>query len=80
MARGWDSKAVEEQIEQAHHETIGTKEPPTGEDAARKRQRQGIELARKRVLHQLEGAENPAYQKLLRETLVELDKKLAKLK
>ncbi len=80
MARGWDSKSVEEQIEQSHNEPVAAKEPPSAEDAARKRRRQGVELSRKRVQHQLEKAENPAYQKMLRDTLAELDKQLAKMK
>ena len=80
MARGWDSKAVEEQIEASHNETVAPKDQPNGEDAARKRERQGIDLARKRLLRRLEDAQNPAYQKLLRDALAELDAKLAVLK
>ncbi len=79
MARGWESKAVEEQIETAKNETVGIKEKPTAEDAGRRRQRQVLELARKRILHRLDGAENPAYQKILRESLAELDGQLSKL-
>ncbi len=80
MARGWDSKAVEEQIEAAKNEPVGTMEKPTAEDVARKRERQGIELSRKRVMHQLEAAENPSYQKMLRDSLATLDAELAKLR
>ncbi len=79
MARGWDSKAVEEQIEASKSEPVGNKEKITAEDAGRRRARQGIELSRKRVLHQLEATENPAYQKMLRDSLAELDAQLAKL-
>lgn len=81
MARGWDSKAVEEQIEAAHTETQTPKEQTTAEQAARKRERQNLELARKRLLHRLEASGgNPAYEKLLRDALAELDAKVAKLK
>ncbi len=79
MARGWDSKAVEEQIETAKNESVGTKEKPTAEQVARRRERMGVELSRKRIVHQLEAAENPAYQKMLRDTLAALDAQLAKL-
>ncbi len=80
MARGWDSKAVEEQIEASHNDPVASKAPRNGEDVARKRERQVIELARKRLLHRIEASENPAYQKQLREALGELDAKLASLK
>ncbi len=81
MARGWDSKAVEEQIEAAHTETQTPKEPTTAEQASRKRERQNLELARKRLLHRLEASGgNTAYEKLLRDALAELDAKVAKLK
>ncbi len=80
MARGWDSKAVEEQIEAAQTEKQSSGEPNSAADAARKRERQNVELARKRLLHRLEAADNPAYQKLLRDSLAELDARLAALK
>ena len=78
MARGWDSKAVEEQIE-AHADTQTPKQANAGEDAARKRERQNIDLARKRLQARLAASENPAYQKLLRDALAELDARLARL-
>ncbi len=80
MARGWDSKAVEEQIEAAHTETKTSTQPATAEQAARKRERQNLDLARKRLLHRMESSGgNPAYEKLLRDALAELDARLAKL-
>ncbi len=80
MARGWDSKAVEEQIEAAHNDKQTPQEPMDADSAARKRARQNLELARKRLFHRLEATDNPAYQKLLRDALAELDARLAALK
>ncbi len=81
MARGWDSKAVEEQIEAANTDKETPRQQLDVEQAARRRERQNLELARKRLIHRMEGApENPAYVKLLQDALGELDGRLAKLK
>ncbi len=80
MARGWDSKAVEEQIDAAHNLTVAPHGNANGGDAARKRERQVLELARKRLLHRMEASSNPVYQQQLQDALGELDAKLAALK
>jgi len=57
MARGWESKSVEMQIEEREH----TVTPPgnTIADAGRKRETELLELTRKRLLGEIEGTHNP---------------------
>jgi hypothetical protein len=79
MARGWESKSVEEQQAESGRTTAVAKPPSTPEQAAQKRRRDGIELARKHVLDQLQAAAHPNHRKLLDQALAELDSQLARL-
>jgi hypothetical protein len=45
----------------------------------RQRKRQGIQLARKRILQQLEASGNERYTQMLRTSLADLDSQLSKL-
>ncbi len=78
MARGWESKSVEAQMESSEEKPTG--HPLTPEEAARQRDRESLRLARARVLQQLEVAREPRYVKLLQDALVDLEARLAKLK
>ena len=81
MARGWESKAVEEQIQAA--EAKRTRVHPqakTAEQLRRETEIASVELNRCRILHDLETASNPRYRELLRASLQYLDEKLAVLK
>jgi len=80
MARGWESKAVESQIEsaaasQAKHNGNHL----TPEQLVKVREREGLELSRVRVLHDLEAATHPRYIESLRLALQFLDDKIAAL-
>lgn len=80
MARGWESKSVEEQIE-----STKAKEIPSGEAARTeaqlqlRRERGVLELSRKKVQKDLETATNPRYRKTLEAALEHLNKKIAEL-
>ena len=79
MARGWESKAVESQIESAQERNSRTDRPLLPpEELAREREREGLELSRKRVLDDISNAQNPKYREQLQRTLEFLDAKLAK--
>ena len=81
MARGWESKDVESQVE--------TSQAPkgTGTDGKRKsagqvhleQERKGLQLSRTRVMHDLESATNPNHRKSLEAALAHLEKKLSEL-
>jgi hypothetical protein len=77
MARGWESKSVEDQIEAAESRraiTLGKKQSAV--EDARNREREQLLLSRTRVLHDIEHANNPRYQAILRGALKHLDDKL----
>jgi hypothetical protein len=79
MARGWESKAVEAQIETAEARAVAKKSQLTPEEMERARLRESLLLSRARVLKDLEQSRNPRYRKMLADALAHLDAKLAQL-
>jgi hypothetical protein len=80
MARGWESKSVEAQMENADgNQPTGAKQPLTDEDKKRQRERDGLKLSRAYVLHQMESSSNERYTETLRKALAEIEQKLAQL-
>jgi hypothetical protein len=80
MARGWESKAVESQIEaaearQALQSTVRT----TPEQLSNQREVESLQLSRTRVTQDLSSAQNPNYRKYLERSLEYLDEKLRTL-
>jgi hypothetical protein len=81
MARGWESKAVEDQIDAAQAKRAQAPAPrKTPEQLRTESQLESLELNRRRVQHDLEASSNPRYQEMLRTTLQFLDDKIAALK
>jgi hypothetical protein len=78
MARGWESKSVEAQQAEASEESAKLPPPMSPEEATRFREREGLRLARQRVLQQLEASTNPRHRKLLQDSLADLDETLSK--
>ena len=80
MARGWESKSVEAQMEEADS---GPSFNPEQLLAAADRQttlkKNDLLLSRKRILQQLENSSSERYSDLLRRTLAGLDAQLAAL-
>ncbi len=80
MARGWESKSVESQMESAQQRSRAhTGRRLTPEQLEQLRQKESLTLSRIHVLNQLEKAENPRYRKILEKTLRELNTRLKKL-
>jgi hypothetical protein len=78
MARGWESKSVEEQQAAASTE-IESKQRLTPEQAAHKQQQQALQLSRCRVLAQIQSVRNPRHRQMLDMALAELDAQLARM-
>lgn len=76
MARGWESKSVEAQQEEARDKSSPRRPAMSAEEAARWREKESLLLSKKRVLQQLEASANPRHRKLLEEALADLDEKL----
>ena len=77
MARGWESKSVESQIEESQTKRRSGKPQLTAEETVRLREREGLQLHRTRVLNDIEVARNPRYQEVLKAALAHLDERLA---
>jgi hypothetical protein len=82
MARGWESKSVEAQIESAEERSSRRRVrrvEPTAADIELSRQRENLRLSRIRVLHELETSKNPRYVLLLNRELAALEENIRKL-
>lgn len=80
MARGWESKSVEEQIELAESSSaIPGAVHLTPEQHQRQRARDGLDLCRRRILHDLASATHPRHREMLEAALAHIDKKIAEL-
>lgn len=80
MARGWESKSVESQMEEVADRHIAALPQRRPEELALERERESVELSRTRVLQDLAAANNPKYRQLLERSLSFLDEKLAGLR
>ena len=80
MARGWESKSVESQMEssQAQRKETGKKRLDP-EVAAALRKKETLLLARTHLQQQMQASGHPRYREMLQTALVELEKQLAEL-
>ncbi|MGA3239932.1 MAG: hypothetical protein ABSG03_26955 [Bryobacteraceae bacterium] len=82
MARGWESKSVEEQIDMAEPRRRKRSVPlkPQAVDPLDLiRKRESLQLSRTRVVQEMNAAQNPRYRELLGKALADLEANLAKL-
>jgi len=80
MARGWESKNVEEQQSEAERaQRLAGRPEPTPDEVARARERDGLKLARARTLSALQAACHPQHRALLERTLQHIDSQLEAL-
>ncbi len=82
MARGWESKSVESQVESAQSgDGAGRPSPQaeTNQGKKNQRERESLLLSRAYVLHQIESSSNERYTQSLRQALSDLERKLADL-
>jgi FtsZ-binding cell division protein ZapB len=78
MARGWESKAVEEQMDIAESKETESEIPQlTPEEQQRLRERESLELSRARVQQELAAATHPNYRSSLQAALGYLEEKIA---
>jgi hypothetical protein len=75
MARGFESKMVEFQQEEAARGKSRSA-PLSADEQARKAKRDGLELARTRAAADLERATAPAHRKMLEQAIAALDEQL----
>ena len=80
MARGWESKSVEDQIEEARRSqgaSEGRVQSP--EESARERKVETLKLERSRLTEQLKRARSEAHQRMIRQSLEALEEEIATL-
>jgi hypothetical protein len=80
MSRGWESKSVESQMEEAASRRDSAHLPaPSAEEIRLATERRSLELSRTRVLHDLESATHERRRQQLKAALDYLDGKLSAL-
>jgi hypothetical protein len=80
MARGWESKSVESQQEEAARASSATGRPPlTAAERLTLERRRTLELARARVVADLARSVAPAHREMLERTLAAIDDELRRL-
>ena len=77
MARGWESKSVEDQIGDA--EADRAKQTVSQQGRVLENQRQNLQLSRIQIMGRLKAATNPQYRTQLEAALQDLDQKLSDL-
>ena len=79
MARGWESKSVEQQQEEMAEERkrAGGQPPaPSPDTQQRNRQRDGLLLSRQRLSQQLQATCNPQHRQILEQSMAEINRQL----
>lgn len=80
MARGWESKSVEAQIEESTSDSSANLEQSISPDERQQLIRKNdLLLSRKRVVQQLEGSTSERYSEFLRRSLAALEAQIATL-
>ena len=78
MARGWESKSVEAQIDEAeNHRSAILENAPPPEKLELIRKRETIVLSRTRVVREMQTAKNPRYKAVLSKALADLETQLS---
>jgi predicted component of type VI protein secretion system len=85
MARGWESKSVEQQQEEMAEQRKSFREKngslvsptPSPKEQKRNRKREGLLLSRGRLRQQLQTASHPRHREMLEQAIAELDRQLS---
>ena len=80
MARGWESKSVEQQQEEMSEQPKTARAPISPNEQQRNRKRESLLLSRKRLTQQLQAAGNPHHRQMLEQAIAELDRQLSSFK
>ena len=79
MARGWESKAVADQIEEGQSRQQQTKAETTTEQRMLKERLDSLRLSKSRLLQQLEHARHPAHRNVLLNGLKAIEREIEEL-
>jgi len=76
MARGWESKSVEAQQDEAAARATSEKPRLTRESASRLRDKENLRLSLQSVVQQLERSQDPRHRALLERAMADLQRKI----
>lgn len=79
MARGWESKSVAGQQEEAEQKPAHARLRLSKAEAEKVRMKEGLQLSRRRVQLQIESSRDARHRDVLQQALAALDEKLAAL-
>ena len=81
MARGFESKSVESQRQDAEAERVmrGRPKLESAADVERRRKRESLELSRRRIVHELDATNSDRRREQLRAALAHLDHELSRV-
>jgi len=79
MARGWESKSVEQQQEERSQHRDAARVPVSPEDQEKNRKRDGLLLSRQRLSQQLQTACNSRHRQMLEQSIAEIDRQLSSI-
>lgn len=78
MARGWESKAVEDQIQEAAQVQVAVETPAGSAEAFEKQHKLGnLQLIRSQLLEQLSRARSVSHRQMLHQSLREIEEQIA---
>lgn len=80
MARGWESKAVADQIEEGEsNRSVQAKGPMTDEQRAQQQKLDSLMMSKSRILDQLEHAKHMAHRQVLLKGLQAIESEIDEL-
>lgn len=79
MARGWESKSVEDQIAASEERKSSSKSTKTPEERERESRRQGLLLSRAKIAGDLERAHDQRHRAALQQALDYIDGQIKSL-
>jgi hypothetical protein len=79
MARGWESKSVEAQQEDAGRKLTPEKPRLTREEAGRLQRKESLRLSLQRVVQELKHSQNTRHRTMLQQAQADLQRRIAEL-
>jgi hypothetical protein len=79
VARGWESKSVELQQDDARSSAGNDKPRLTLQQKEIESRKEGLKLSRSRMIEQIQSTENPRYRKSLEQALATIEQQIAEL-
>jgi len=77
MARGWESKCIEQQQAEMDSRPKSYRQVLSPIQQKQNRQREGLLLSRTRLLRQIEASPHPEHRRMLQDALAAIDRQLA---